>query len=95
MSITRFNEFRAQPDKVAELREFLSTVAAGIALLPGCQSSQLLQSHADPARFVVLEVWDSIEAHQASARNIAPESIAQLMKLIDGRPQGEYFHERG
>jgi len=95
MSVTRLNEFRARPDKIEELRAFLSTVAEGIAALSGCQSSRLLQSQGDQARFVVLEVWDSIEAHQAAAQNIAPDSIAGVMELIDGRPQGEYFNSPG
>jgi quinol monooxygenase YgiN len=92
MSVTRINEFQAQPDKADELREFLLSVVASMSSLPGCQSSQLLQSHDSPTRFVVIEVWDSVESHQASVQNIPPESFAQVMELLDGRPRGEYFH---
>ncbi len=37
------------------------------------------------------EVWDSIESPQASMRNIPPEAFAEVMELLDGMPQGEYF----
>jgi quinol monooxygenase YgiN len=92
MSVTRINEFRARDGKADELRGFLASVVSGMAALAGCQSSQLLQSHDDPIHFVVLEVWDSIEAHQASAKNISPASLARVTELLDGSPRGEYFH---
>jgi quinol monooxygenase YgiN len=51
----------------------------------------VLQSTENPARIVVIEEWDSTEAHQASVQNISPDALAQLMPLLDGTPTGEYF----
>jgi len=42
----------------------------------------------------VLEVWESIEAHQASVQDIPPESLAEVMALLDGPPAGAYYHEQ-
>jgi quinol monooxygenase YgiN len=93
MSITRINEFKAKAERIDELRELLTLAAAAIAALDGNMSCRLLQSHDDPTRFVVVEQWRSIEAHQASVKNIPPEMFASAMALLDGMPRGEYFEE--
>jgi quinol monooxygenase YgiN len=54
----------------------------------------LLQGHDNATRFVVIEIWDSVEAHQASVKNIPSEAVAEVMVLLDGMPVGEYYHER-
>ncbi|MFI5273206.1 MAG: putative quinol monooxygenase [Ktedonobacterales bacterium] len=92
MSVTRMSEFRARAGQIDELREFLLSIVPGIASTDGCQSCQLLHSHDDPARFVMVEVWDSIASHQASVKNIPPGAFAKVLELLDGAPRGEYFH---
>jgi len=47
----------------------------------------------DPGRFVILEIWDSIESHKAAVKDIPPEMFVTVMELLDGRPSGEYFRE--
>jgi hypothetical protein len=42
MSITRINEFRAKDGKDDALRTFLTRLIPTIAVIPGCQSCQLL-----------------------------------------------------
>lgn len=94
MSITHINEFRAKDRSADALRAFLTRLIPTIAAIPGCQSCQLLQHHDEPTRFIVLEVWESIEAHQASVKDIPPESLAEVMTLLDERPTGAYYHEQ-
>ena len=91
MSITRINEFQAKDEQANALRSFLTRLIPTIAAIPGCQSCQLLQHHDEPSRFIVLEVWDSIEAHQASVKDIPPESLAEVMSLLNGMPTGAYY----
>jgi quinol monooxygenase YgiN len=93
MSITRINNFRAKEGKADALRTFLTPLIPAIAATTGCRSCQLLQSHDNPTRVVVIEVWESIEAHQASVQNIPPEALAEVMTLLDGMPVGEYYRE--
>jgi heme oxygenase (mycobilin-producing) len=92
MKVTRINEFRAKEGMAEALRSFLTPVIPLIASSPGCLSCQLLQSQDNPRRFVVLEIWDSAESHQASVRNIPPGALAEIMELLDGTPVGEYYH---
>jgi len=93
MRVTRINEFRAKEGKADALRTFLTPVIPMIASSTGCLSCQLLQSHENPTRFVVLEVWDSIDSHQAAVRNIPAEAFAEVMELLDGTPVGEYYRQ--
>lgn len=93
MSVTRINDFRAKEGKADALRALLGQVIPSIASSPGCVSCKLLQSEDNPARLVVLEVWDSIESHKAAVKDIPPDAFATVMELLDGRPSGEYFHE--
>ncbi len=83
--------FRAQEVKGYALRDFLQSVVPAIESCVGCRSCQLLQSHEDPTRFVVIEFWDSIKAHQASVKYIPPEAFENVMKLLAGAPKGGYY----
>jgi quinol monooxygenase YgiN len=91
MTITRIGETQAKPDLIVELREFLRSILPIIQSSPGCLSVTLYQSRDDPAKFTIVEVWDSIELHQASVRNIPPEKLAEIRPLLADTPGGGYF----
>lgn len=91
MSVTRINEFQAPVGKGESLRDLLSSFLPTIQSSEGCQSCQLLYSQDDPTRIVIIEVWDSVEAHKASVKNIPPQNIEKVMKLLAGPPRGGYY----
>ncbi len=91
MAVTRINEFRAKVGEGDALRDLLRAAVPEIAAAAGCLSCQLLQGRDAPERIVVLEVWESPEAHQASLRDVPAEVFAPVMALLDGRPSGAYF----
>jgi len=93
MSVTRINDFRAKEGKADALRALLMQVIPSIASLKGCLSCKLRQSQDTPSRFVVLEVWDSVDSHKAAVKDIPPEMLMAVMELLDGRPSGEYFRD--
>src|SRR5207247_786047 len=82
MEITRINEFQAKPDQAAALRDFLRSVIARIIDAPGCRSCELLVQHDDPTRLAIIEIWDSVEAHQASVSRIPPGLLQQAQTLF-------------
>ncbi len=84
-------EFQSRPGQEAALRQQIASFLPLIAASPGCQSCQSLQSEDDPTRFVIIEVWDSIEAHQASVKQIPPQLIAATMQLLAGVPKGASY----
>ena len=91
MLITRINDFHARADKARALREFLQSIIALVEDAPGCQSVALMVHHEDPARFVIVEVWESIEAHQASVSRIPPGKIEEVQPLLVEPPKGAYY----
>src|SRR5260370_26627226 len=92
MVITRINEFQAKPDGAAALRDFLRSVVARIIDAPGCRSCELLVQRDDPTRLAIIEVWDSVEAHQASVSRIPPGLLEQARTLFAVPPRRAYYH---
>jgi heme oxygenase (mycobilin-producing) len=96
MTVTRIGEMKAKKGQEDTLRAFYETVVMpAIKSADGIQSFHLLQNQADPTRFIFIELWDSIEAHQASVKNIDPRQIENVMKLLSDTPRGEYFSDNG
>ncbi|MCP5095355.1 MAG: antibiotic biosynthesis monooxygenase [Chloroflexi bacterium] len=91
MNITRINEFRAKEAQEEALFDFLQTIIPLIQAADGCLSSQVLQGVDDATRFVVVEVWETVEAHQASTKTIPPDLLQQAMTLLAAPPSGAYF----
>ena len=91
MSISRIGETQAKPEAIKALREFLISIMPGIKSSQGCQSVTLYQSHEDPTRFTMIEIWDNTESHQASVKNIPPEMLAEIRPLLASAPSGRYY----
>jgi quinol monooxygenase YgiN len=91
MSVVRIGETQAKPDLIDDLRGFLLSIMPGIRSSEGCESVQLYQSQADPSKFMMIEVWDRIESHQASVKNIPPEKLGEIRPLLAASPSGSYF----
>ena len=92
MSIIYIGQSQAKIGEVDNLRNFLtSVVLPGVQTSAGCESYQLFQSQDDPTKFIGIEVWDSVEAHRASVKNIPAESLGEYMKLVATLPAGGYY----
>jgi quinol monooxygenase YgiN len=91
MAIARIGEVQAKEELTEELREFLISIMPGIKSSEGCESVQLYQSQEEPSKFMMIEVWDSVESHQASVRNIPPEKLGEIRTLLATSPSGSYF----
>ena len=91
MSVTRINQFKAKEGLGQDLQAFLVSIVPLVEQSQGCLSCQVLQHQEHPNEFVVLEVWDSISAHQASVKNIPPDRIGVVMPLLATPPSGAYY----
>lgn len=91
MSISRIGEMQAKDESIEDLREFLISIMPGIQSSEGCESVQLYQSADDPSKFLMIEVWDRVESHQASVRNIPPEKLGEIRPLLATSPSGSYY----
>src|SRR5258706_5318446 len=91
MSITRIGEFQANAESTEALHDFLLSIMPLIKSSHGCESVTLYQSHADSTKFTMIEVWDSLESHQASVKNIPPEMLTEIRPLLASAPSGSYY----
>lgn len=95
MAIARIGEVRARTGSEDALRERLVELIAEIASLPGCSSCELLAAREEPARFMIIERWDSLETHSGAVMRIPKEEIAAFMRLVEGPLVGAYWDEVG
>jgi quinol monooxygenase YgiN len=93
MSITRIGETQAKEGLTEALRDFLLSILPMIKSSEGCETVQLYQSQDDPSKFMIIEVWDTVESHQASVKNIPPEKLGEIRPLLAGSPGGSYFKQ--
>lgn len=91
MSVTRINEFRAKDGEDVSLYALLASFLPIITLAEGCRSCQLLHNLDDPARLIIIETWDSVEAHQAAAKSIPPQNVEKALELLACPPRGTYY----
>ena len=91
MSITRIGETQTKPETTKALRDFLLSILPLIKSSQGCESATLYQSRDNPSKFTIIEVWDSVESHEAWVRNIPPETLTGIKPLLASEPNGGYF----
>jgi hypothetical protein len=91
--IARIGETRAKAGFEDALRTKLESLVTQIAALPGCLGCELYVSKDEPVRMLMIERWESLDAHKGAVMDIPPEEIAEFMKMLDGRPSGAYFSE--
>ena len=91
MTVARIGETRAKPEWNEALRDFLILIMPGIKSSQGCESVTLYQSQEDPTKFTMIEIWDSIESHKASVKNIPRELLAEIRPLLASAPSGSYY----
>ncbi|RLT39828.1 MAG: antibiotic biosynthesis monooxygenase [Chloroflexi bacterium] len=93
MSVIRMGEMQAAEGKADELQTFLLSIVPLISGSDGSVSCQLLRNQDDPTKFVMIEVWESVEAHRASVKNIPPTLLAAIRPLLGAAPSGSYYTE--
>ena len=77
------------------MRTFLTSVVTDVRAAPGCRSCDLYEALDDPERFSVLEVWDTVEAHKAAGRALAPSRLEEAMTLLGTPALGTYYRRVG
>ncbi len=91
MAITRINHFEAKHERQSELGAFLESIIGLVKTSAGCISCQLLRALDAPTKFVIVEVWDSVDSHQAAAKIVPVAKIQEIMPLLASPPAGAYF----
>lgn len=77
----------AAEEREAELQAALQALAGALQTIDSCHGAALYRDQANPGRFVFLEKWDSIEAHDAGAANIDQTTMAAVFGAVAGKPE--------
>ena len=91
MSVARIGEVQAKSELTEDLREFLISIIPVIKSSDGCESVQLNQSQDGPTKFLMIEIWDSVESRQASVKNIPADKLGEIRPLLASSPSGSYY----
>jgi quinol monooxygenase YgiN len=92
MSITRINEFKAAEGKADELFLFLKSLIPYISSSEGCTLCEVLRCQESTNTFVIIEKWDSVEAHKLSIEGFPKEEMQTAMPLFGAAPKGGFYH---
>jgi len=91
MPVARIGETQARPETIRALHDFLISIMPGIKSSQGCESVTLFQSTDDRTKFTIIEIWDSVESHKASVKNILREKLAEIGPLLVSAPIRHYY----
>ena len=78
--------------KIMILFTFLKSLIPYISSSEGCLLCEVLRSKEDKNDFVVIEKWESEEAHKQSIENYPKEEMQAAMPLIGAPPKGKFYH---
>ncbi len=92
MNITRVNQFQSAQKKEEELFKFLKSLIPYITSSEGCISCEILRSNESKDQFLVIEKWQSIEAHKKSIELFPKEEMQAAINLFGAAPNGSYYH---
>jgi len=95
MSITRVNQFKAASGKEEKLFDFLQSLTSYITNSDGCISYEVLRDIEDQSTFLIIEKWESINAHKNSVNSFPKEEMQSAMSLFGGPPSGKYYSGSG
>ncbi len=92
MGIHRIGEFRAHPGEGDALLDLLNKYFVPmIEESDGWLSYQIFQRQDEPEKVMIIEQWESVKAHQASAQDIPPEALGKVRELLAEAPAGGYY----
>jgi quinol monooxygenase YgiN len=91
MRVKRIGEVQAKEGRSDDLREFMKSILPLIRGSEGCLSCELLQNQADASKFMMIEVWESVDAHQVSVKVIPPAKLDEIRSLLAAPPSGGYY----
>ena len=90
--VVRIGTMTAQDGRGQELLDFAKRVVMPILRgSDGFLGGELLHNQDEPNSILIIERWENAEAHMASAKNIPPEAIQEVMGMLGGPPAGAYY----
>jgi heme oxygenase (mycobilin-producing) len=91
MAIARHYMMQAAPGQEKALEAILLTLAEMAGGMAGCQGVQLLRDKGSAGRFVLVEKWESVDAHTAAVVGFSREIGKSLRATLAHPLEGAYF----
>jgi heme oxygenase (mycobilin-producing) len=91
MAIARHYMMHAAPGQEKALEAILLTLAEMAGGMGGCQGVQLLRDKGNAGRFVLVEKWESVDAHTAAVAGFSREIGKSLRATLAHPLEGAYF----
>lgn len=91
MTTARLYIMHAKEGHDAALETALRNLSEAVAAFPGSEGAELLRDAGNERRFVFIEKWASIEAHEAIKADFKKLPMGPLMDALDGPPDGSYY----
>jgi quinol monooxygenase YgiN len=85
-------EFRFKPDVLDQVPDAVSRTLAVTRKFDGCQRIDVLVDDEDPSRYLLVEVWESME-HDTAYREFraSPAGASELGPLLAAPPVVMYY----
>jgi len=85
-------EFRFKPEVIDQVPDAISRTLAVTRKFDGCQRIDVLADSEDPSRYLLVEMWDSME-HDAAYREFraSPAGASELGPLLAAPPVVMYY----
>ncbi len=89
-------QFHAAPGKTRELRHMIQSAMPRLADLPGCLGGSLHYDMGDPDTFVIIEHWESAQAHKDYVQRLEEDGTMDRMRpLLTSDPDRRYLGPEG
>lgn len=92
MTTTVVVHFYAKPGQEDELRRHMLHAVPRLPELPGCHGGSIFYDVDAPSLFVLIEHWDSVDAHKAYIERLEDDgTMTTLEPLLDQPPRRRYL----
>lgn len=85
--------FTAHPDRVEDLRRAISPAIPRLSRLDGCAGGSLYYDMDEPNVFVIIEHWESPEAHKAYLAQIERDGTMDTLRALLAEPPKRRYLE--
>lgn len=94
MSVNVLITFHVREDKRASFTDLLQTVKVSLPTVPGCQAVRVYNDLGDPLSFILVETWDSAQAHTRHLQSLqASGQWASVTRQLVRAPVSTYCRE--
>lgn len=94
MALVHTYRMTAKEGREEALGDALGKLADAVRAIAGSQGAMVLQDAKEPARFLLLEMWDTAESRGAAGSQLPRAVMGEIMAAITGPIEMALFDRR-